>query len=399
MATATDKDEHFAFAVIDFLGAAWGLGSLAYTSFLLASRLKKLPKSAICYLDTFPDKRKQFRLVLLCAKAFGAFTLICSLPMALSPVLFSQTNMGGMVMLASISSTVPVIFAIACLCIKHHWPSQMDAAATTGSEEQGLHQLQIRTIVGQCTGSMVDLGRRPCERGVSLEFLRQFVAEFEIDENEKTWQVCSRLNKPHTEKLRCCYYGLLAAGKDRYGEPWASKQNIFVSHSWGCNFRHMVATLENFEENENDSGICGSTHYFYIDIFALNQWEFTDLKPELPLRPPTGTDSSAREKFRRQDSKYSSRDLQRLSDSQGADSTSPSYPIHFASGSGSESATGSGSGSGGGTENDSFYDIPSQTETFPMFMLRTLDESVLFSSVLLCCTDRWDQPAPLSRIW
>ena len=133
------------------------------------------------------------------------------------------------------------------------------------SMTSGLDKSRVRAVLDACTDQMVEMGT-PTHRGVSLAFLQvsvpcysatshshvtscraelrvrtlactsssqAFVEEHQISADEQTWQVCERLNKPHTACLKCCYFAMLAAGRSqRNNEPWIGEQNVFVSHTW-----------------------------------------------------------------------------------------------------------------------------------------------------------------------
>jgi len=77
----------------------------------------------------------------------------------------------------------------------------------------------------------------------------------------------------HTEPFRRCYYDLLgsATAIDASGRPWRGKQNVFLSHSWGCPFMHLLQTIEAFEDDRE-----GKSFYYYIDLFSLNQHNLTE---------------------------------------------------------------------------------------------------------------------------
>jgi len=106
---------------------------------------------------------------------------------------------------------------------------------------------------------------------VSLTFLLQFAREFSVKAEEKTFEVCQRLIVPHTARHECCYFSMLKAGVDEGTEsPWAAKQTIFVSHSWGCTFWSLLKTLANYEEEFGPQ-------YYYVDLFGLNQHDLAKI--------------------------------------------------------------------------------------------------------------------------
>jgi hypothetical protein len=54
--------------------------------------------------------------------------------------------------------------------------------------------------------------------------------------------------------------------------------------------------------------------------------------------------------------------------------------------------------SGAGSSRNHAHDDSTQ-ESINSFLLRTLDQSINTSSNLLVAINRWDEPAPLARIW
>jgi hypothetical protein len=111
------------------------------------------------------------------------------------------------------------------------------------------------------------------ERGVSLAFLTAFVDEFGVAADEPTWRVCKRLCVVHTKPHQRCYYDMLVGAADARAQPWAGKQNVFLSHSWGCPFVNLLRTIEAFEAGRSpEQASC----YYYIDLFSLNQHNLTE---------------------------------------------------------------------------------------------------------------------------
>ena len=108
---------------------------------------------------------------------------------------------------------------------------------------------------------------------MSRAFLERFVAEFGVRSDEPTYKVCDRLVKVHTKEHRCCYFALLAGACEEDGTPWSGQQNVFVSHSWGCPFLTLLATLREHERKHQREGV----HYYYVDLFGLNQHDLSEI--------------------------------------------------------------------------------------------------------------------------
>ena len=74
-----------------------------------------------------------------------------------------------------------------------------------------------------------------CRRGVSLAFLRAFLAQKGVGTRTTTGEVCARFIKPATTRLQCAYYDLLASGEAVAGiaddePPWTGESHYFLSH-------------------------------------------------------------------------------------------------------------------------------------------------------------------------
>ncbi len=126
--------------------------------------------------------------------------------------------------------------------------------------------------------------------GVSLDFLRAFVREFNVSPDEPSGKVCERLIKEHTKEHRCSYFALIANVGSTCGKPWTGKHTVFVSHSWGTSFWSLLCTIEAFEAT------CpNEEHYYYIDLFGLNQHNLADIQQGDPdMGPPDAEAIAAR---------------------------------------------------------------------------------------------------------
>ena len=113
------------------------------------------------------------------------------------------------------------------------------------------------------------------QRGVSLAFLRAFVQQKNIGTRTTTGEVCEMLIKPATRDGACAYYDLLqlADAHQEDGQQWAGASHYFLSHSWSYRFRDLLGILEAFEEQTKP----GSTRYYWLDIFVMNQHSASEL--------------------------------------------------------------------------------------------------------------------------
>jgi len=148
-------------------------------------------------------------------------------------------------------------------------PSKISPAPGKDLVLSQLSQPTIRSILRQfvssgANGTEGHLGS--C--GISYQFLQQFIAEFGVSEDEPSWQVCKRLIMVHTILRHECYYRMLQGGRDlETDRPWAGKPTVFVSHAWSTPFVNLSYTIKQFQVAH------GSEHFYYIDLFGLNQHE------------------------------------------------------------------------------------------------------------------------------
>jgi len=103
-------------------------------------------------------------------------------------------------------------------------------------------------------------------QGVNLKFLRALVKEYRIREDESSAEVCERVIRAETLQQRCCWIDAMCKGFDEAsGIPYVGTQTVFVSHAWSARFWALQLTLTAYEAKH------GPNHYYYIDLFALNQ--------------------------------------------------------------------------------------------------------------------------------
>ena len=223
------------------------------------------------------------------------------------------------------------------------------------------------------------------KRGVSLDFLLQFVREFGVSKDMMTWQVCDTIIKPHTEKHRCCYFDMLQNATGAQGLPWASKQTVFLPHSWGKTF---VSLVETAKEHDRVDGV---KHYYYIDLFGLNQHDLAEIgaattattADELSVPVPLGTQTRTQN---RRPSVSDAGSFCALPGTTAAKATAG--PAAMAVGDKTSTPTCDGQTSDGGAKED-----------IAAHLLETLDMCIATADTTLVAIDTWKDPAPLSRIW
>ena len=236
--------------------------------------------SVRAYLDEYPVARQAFqKLKNLKLVAFS--TLLLHIPGFI--LLFYFRRFAGLIQACLLASAMPL-----CIyhgTVSHHHKSTAKKVETAfPRHSSNCISTHIQRVIDACTEDQVDMQTPNSHRGVSLEFLKAFTQEYKVSKSEKTWEVCNRLNKPHCARLKCAYFSMLKAGRfPGSNRPWTGIQNVFVSHTWGCSFRRLVATLEHFEASQSQPGTETEADFFYyIDIFCLNQHEFDEPNAKLP---------------------------------------------------------------------------------------------------------------------
>jgi hypothetical protein len=105
----------------------------------------------------------------------------------------------------------------------------------------------------------------PAVSGVSLEFLKQFAAEFNIDPKATDMeQLCEqhvkKLTKDSGSGKSYSLAELLGDGKDAQGHRLVSYSTHMVSYSWKYTLSLLIDVLEKFENDHPVPGVCN--YYF-----------------------------------------------------------------------------------------------------------------------------------------
>jgi len=108
-------------------------------------------------------------------------------------------------------------------------------------------------------------------RGVSLEFLKDILSKGEEYGRANGNDIKTLLTLPDTKSRRCSLAELYRGQLGRVRPP-VGKIRFFVSHAWSCKFHKLVEAIESFERGSAER--VGA--YYFIDYFAINQWESAD---------------------------------------------------------------------------------------------------------------------------
>jgi len=108
-------------------------------------------------------------------------------------------------------------------------------------------------------------------RGVSLVFLNDILAKGEEYGRASGNDIRKLLTLPETKSRRCSLAELYGGPLGRDSKPLVGKMRFFVSHAWSYQFSKLVEAIENFELEGNGNEREGA--YYFIDYFAINQWE------------------------------------------------------------------------------------------------------------------------------
>jgi len=109
-------------------------------------------------------------------------------------------------------------------------------------------------------------------RGVSLEFLKDILSEGVKYGRANGNDIKTLLTLPKTKSRRCSLAELYTGQLGRVSKPLVGKIRFFVSHAWSYKFHKLVEAIESFErQNAKRRG-----DYYFIDYFAINQWESAD---------------------------------------------------------------------------------------------------------------------------
>jgi hypothetical protein len=137
--------------------------------------------------------------------------------------------------------------------------------------EASLRPLTVRiqsVIAANKKNSLPSLTRHalePAVSGVSLEFLKQFAAEFNIDPKATGMeQLCEQhvkgLTKDSGSGKSYSLAELLVDGKDAQGHQLVSHSTHMLSYSWKYTLSLLIDVLEKFENDHPVPGVCN--YYF-----------------------------------------------------------------------------------------------------------------------------------------
>ena len=106
---------------------------------------------------------------------------------------------------------------------------------------------RISHVVDAATADTVTNSTPLCCRGVSLAFLRAFLAQMGVGARTTTGEVCERFIKPATARLQCAYFDMVAGSMATFspadGEPsWTGESHYFLSHVRLHSATHAHAT-------------------------------------------------------------------------------------------------------------------------------------------------------------
>jgi len=328
---------------------------------------RRLPPSAIAFLRVHPPEAKLLRrlrtlLLVTVSNQSAAIPAVVALPIFVPHLL-------GVIMTWFAALWAPIFAALALVVLLDAKAKRSEVLQRAGSSRYSSSgsskysaSSKRQTDSSEAPPTIASLRKgynpRPSaatsknERGVSLAFLLQFVRENDVHEDEMTWQVCDRVVRVHTAAHCCCYFDMLAGGCDADGVPWAAAQTVFISHSWGKSFMHLVRTAMHFEEAH------GNGHHYYIDLFGLNQHDLAEVGGTLPAsRSRTPSDVAA---------------------NSAATLTLGASSFDVTTSCTANQAT---------------------KDAIAAVLLDTLDRSIQTAEFVLVAVDSWQDPAPLGRIW
>lgn len=111
----------------------------------------------------------------------------------------------------------------------------------------------------------------PQDRGVSLSFLRHFAKKHNITKDMTTLDVVNRVIKQETSWCKDTYVSLVSDQKDVDGTRFVGTSSHFISHVWGSRFLDLIEALAIIETTSESAP--RAVRYYYIDIFAINQYD------------------------------------------------------------------------------------------------------------------------------
>ena len=107
-------------------------------------------------------------------------------------------------------------------------------------------------------------------RAVSVEMMRYFLDEHipkDRRDSISTFEVVEEYIKPLTKEANLSYAEMNAKNADEDGISFVGPACAFVSHSWSYKFKTLLSVLEEYQLTHLDEG----THYYFLDMFAINQ--------------------------------------------------------------------------------------------------------------------------------
>ena len=107
-------------------------------------------------------------------------------------------------------------------------------------------------------------------KGVSCEFLKQFLSKTMKNKSITTTQALTEIVLPATKAKKCAYYSLIESNKDSQGEPLVGPANVFVSHAWRYKLADLITCCLEHAATEQETNH-KKKMYFWIDLFINNQ--------------------------------------------------------------------------------------------------------------------------------
>jgi len=149
------------------------------------------------------------------------------------------------------------------------------------------------------TGPIVPVQTKFSHAGVTIDFIQRFadiVAGH--DPSMTTARVVEEFIKPWTRKDSCSIAEQIFTHyqhvehphvKMTYSESVSSTATIYVCHAWNEVFLDFVGAVEGFHENESGGIKSDGSLFYWIDIFAINQWRAPATSPDwIPNTLPAG---------------------------------------------------------------------------------------------------------------
>ena len=150
------------------------------------------------------------------------------------------------------------------------------------------HSLPTSTVLSPQTQTKVATKSNPPPidpskpLGVSLALLKSLLDQSikELGEGATTSDVCHKITNPASASLKCAYIDLFKGKNDpttapNNNIPLVSNATLFVSHAWSYPFKSLVDALESFSNKREETN---TTHYFWLDMFVVNQHEKSSIQ-------------------------------------------------------------------------------------------------------------------------